>query len=204
MAPLVGGRRGTGRAADRAVHHLAGTASASRRTQGRRSPGRAAAHDAAAAGPAAHPGDAADDDERVLFGNQAMRGVLGAGLDRKRASSVLRNPDVLWAISEAREGRSADVPFSLPVPIERHFQAYAARISARRPPPRCCCMTSQWCAKASRCAPTSSPMPATNCARRWRPCRASSRPCAVPAKDDVAAREQFLDIMAVEAPACAG
>jgi two-component system phosphate regulon sensor histidine kinase PhoR len=70
-----------------------------------------------------------DDDERVLFVNRSMRDVLGPGLDRKRASSVLRNPDVLAAIAEARRGFATDVPFSLPVPIERHYQAYAARIS---------------------------------------------------------------------------
>jgi len=55
--------------------------------------------------------------------------VLGPGLDRKRASSVLRNPHVLGAIAEARRGFATNVPFSLPVPIERHYQAYAARIS---------------------------------------------------------------------------
>ena len=70
-----------------------------------------------------------DDDERVLFVNRSMRDVLGPGLDRKRASSVLRNPDVLAAIAEARRGFATNVPFSLPVPIERHYQAYAARIS---------------------------------------------------------------------------
>jgi two-component system phosphate regulon sensor histidine kinase PhoR len=70
-----------------------------------------------------------DEDERVLFVNRSMRDVLGPGLDRKRASSVLRNPDVLAAIAEARRGFATNVPFSLPVPIERHYQAYAARIS---------------------------------------------------------------------------
>jgi two-component system, OmpR family, phosphate regulon sensor histidine kinase PhoR len=70
-----------------------------------------------------------DDDERVLFVNRSMRDVLGPGLDRKRASSVLRNPDVLAAIAEARRGVATNVPFSLPVPIERYYQAYAARIS---------------------------------------------------------------------------
>jgi two-component system, OmpR family, phosphate regulon sensor histidine kinase PhoR len=74
-----------------------------------------------------------DDDERVLFVNYSMRDVLGPGLDRKRASSVLRNPDVLAAIGEARRGFSTNVPFSLPVPIERHFQAYVARTSVTPP-----------------------------------------------------------------------
>jgi len=72
-----------------------------------------------------------DEDERVLFVNHAMRDVLGPGLDRKRASSVLRNPEVLAAIAAAGRGETVDVPFTLPVPVERHFQAYAARISVQ-------------------------------------------------------------------------
>jgi two-component system phosphate regulon sensor histidine kinase PhoR len=74
-----------------------------------------------------------DGSERVLFVNQSMRDVLGPGLDRKRASAVLRNPDVLDAIAKAGGGESSDVPFTLPVPVERHFQAYAARISVAPP-----------------------------------------------------------------------
>jgi len=74
-----------------------------------------------------------DGTERVLFVNQSMRDVLGPGLDRKRASAVLRNPDVLAAIGEAAAGNAANVPFSLPVPVERHFQAYAARINVAPP-----------------------------------------------------------------------
>jgi two-component system phosphate regulon sensor histidine kinase PhoR len=74
-----------------------------------------------------------DGAERVLFVNQSMRDVLGPGLDRKRASAVLRNPDVLDAIAKASGGESSDVPFTLPVPVERHFQAYAARISVTPP-----------------------------------------------------------------------
>ena len=74
-----------------------------------------------------------DGAERVLFVNQSMRDVLGPGLDRKRASAVLRNPDVLEAIAGAVRGESSDVPFTLPVPVERHFQAYAARISVAPP-----------------------------------------------------------------------
>ena len=74
-----------------------------------------------------------DSAERVLFVNQSMRDVLGPGLDRKRASAVLRNPEVLEAIAGAGRGESSDVPFTLPVPVERHFQAYAARISVAPP-----------------------------------------------------------------------
>jgi two-component system phosphate regulon sensor histidine kinase PhoR len=62
-----------------------------------------------------------------------MRDVLGPGLDRKRASSVLRNPGVLAAIAQAGQGEPTNVPFTLPVPVERYFQAYAARISVQPP-----------------------------------------------------------------------
>ena len=121
------------------------------------------------------------------------------GLDRKRASSVLRNPDVLWAIAEAREGRSADVPFSLPVPIERHFQAYAARISATPPATALLLhdltvvrkseqMRADFIANASHELRT--PLAAVS---------GFIETLRGHAKDDEAARDQFLDIMAVEA-----
>jgi two-component system, OmpR family, phosphate regulon sensor histidine kinase PhoR len=140
-----------------------------------------------------------DHDERVLFVNHAMRGVLGPGLDRKRASSVLRNPDVLWAISESREGRSADVPFSLPVPIERHFQAHAARISVAPPVTALLLhdltvvrkseqMRADFIANASHELRT--PLAAVS---------GFIETLRGHAKDDEAARGQFLDIMAVEA-----
>ena len=74
-----------------------------------------------------------DGAERVLFVNQSMRDVLGPGLDRKRASAVLRNPEVLEAIAGAGRGESSNVPFTLPVPVERSFQAYAARLSVTPP-----------------------------------------------------------------------
>ncbi|MDB5734729.1 MAG: hypothetical protein JWN16_1366 [Alphaproteobacteria bacterium] len=74
-----------------------------------------------------------DAGEWVLFANQSMRDVLGPGLDRKRASAVLRNPEVLGAIAGAGQGESSNVPFTLPVPVERYFQAYAARISTQPP-----------------------------------------------------------------------
>ena len=74
-----------------------------------------------------------DGNKRVLFVNQSMRDVLGPGLDRKRASAVLRNPEVLEAIAGAGRGESSNVPFTLPVPVERYFQAYAARISVTPP-----------------------------------------------------------------------
>ncbi len=74
-----------------------------------------------------------DAGQRVLFVNQWMRNLLGQGLERKHVSAVLRNPDVLAAIDEANDGGQANVPFTLPVPIERHFQAYTTRIHTAPP-----------------------------------------------------------------------
>ena len=67
-----------------------------------------------------------DDDERVLFVNHPMRDVWAPGLDRKRVSSVLRNPDVLEAIAQTGRRRAGQCAFTLPVPIERHYEAYIA------------------------------------------------------------------------------
>lgn len=140
-----------------------------------------------------------DDDEQVLFVNEAMRGVLGAGLDRKRASSVLRNPDVLWAIDEARQGRSADVPFSLPVPIERHFQAYAARIAVK---PSITAVLLHDLTVVRKSEQMRADFIANASHELRTPLAAVSgfiETLRGHARDDVAARDQFLDIMAVEA-----
>lgn len=140
-----------------------------------------------------------DDEERVLFVNQSMRDVLGPGLDRKRASSILRNPDVLAAVAQARGGFATNVPFSLPVPIERHFQAYAARISVSPPVTalllhdltvvrRSEQMRADFIANASHELRT--PLAAVS---------GFIETLRGHARNDEVARDQFLDIMGVEA-----
>ena len=75
-----------------------------------------------------------DSGERVLFVNEPMRALLGPGVERKHVSAVLRNPVVLEAIGHTvRDGEPANVQFILPVPIERHYEAYTARVSATPP-----------------------------------------------------------------------
>jgi two-component system phosphate regulon sensor histidine kinase PhoR len=139
-----------------------------------------------------------DDHERVLFVNHSMRDVLGPGLDRKRASSVLRNPDVLAAIAGAGQGEPSNVPFTLPVPVERHFQAYAARISVTPPVTvlllhdltvvkRSEQMRADFVANASHELRT--PLAAVT---------GFIETLRGHAKDDANAREQFLEIMAAE------
>jgi two-component system phosphate regulon sensor histidine kinase PhoR len=139
-----------------------------------------------------------DDDERVLFVNRSMRDVLGPGLDRKRASSVLRNPDVLQAIAQARRGSSINVPFSLPVPIERHYQAYAARISVS---PSITALLLHDLTVVKRSEQLRADFIANASHELRTPLAAVSgfiETLRGHAKEDETVRDQFLDIMAVE------
>jgi len=66
---------------------------------------------------------------RVVFANKAMRDVVGTDTQRKPVSSVLRTPAVLNAIERTiATGEPTSVAFSIPVPVERHYQAYATRM----------------------------------------------------------------------------
>jgi len=70
-----------------------------------------------------------DHSGRVLFANAPMRAVVGVGAEGKHVSAILRTPSVLEAIQRAtRTGESSSVEFSFRVPVERHFEAYAARL----------------------------------------------------------------------------
>jgi two-component system, OmpR family, phosphate regulon sensor histidine kinase PhoR len=65
---------------------------------------------------------------RVMLANKAMRGVIGVHAERKHVSALLRTPAVLEAIRRTSEtGESASVEFSLPVPVQRNYQATVAR-----------------------------------------------------------------------------
>jgi two-component system phosphate regulon sensor histidine kinase PhoR len=71
-----------------------------------------------------------DESSKVLFVNESMRGVVGPSVEKKPISAVLRNPDALNAISQTiADGEPATAQFTLPVPIERHYEAYCARVS---------------------------------------------------------------------------
>ena len=73
-----------------------------------------------------------DGDERVLLVNDSMRALVGAQVERKHVSAVLRNPAVLTAIDQTtHDGEPATVQFTLPVPIERHYQVYHAWVRRR-------------------------------------------------------------------------
>jgi two-component system phosphate regulon sensor histidine kinase PhoR len=71
-----------------------------------------------------------DGASRVLFVNAPMRAVVGPSVEKKPISAVLRNPEVLNAIAQTTEdGEPTIAQFTLPVPIERHYEAYSARVS---------------------------------------------------------------------------
>ena len=140
-----------------------------------------------------------DEDQRVLFVNQWMRALLGPGQERKHVSAVLRNPEVLAAVATAAGGGQANVPFTVPVPIERHFQAYATRIHVDPPVTalllhdltairRSEQMRADFIANASHELRT--PLAAVS---------GFIDTLRGHAKEDQTAREQFLDIMSIEA-----
>jgi two-component system, OmpR family, phosphate regulon sensor histidine kinase PhoR len=73
-------------------------------------------------------------DGRVVFANRAMRTVVGVDTDRKHVSALLRTPSVLEAIAmTAAQGEATTVEFSIPVPVERYYQAYVSRTASDPP-----------------------------------------------------------------------
>jgi len=70
-----------------------------------------------------------DGNARVLLTNGDMQMALGQALERKHLSAVLRNPAVLDAVETAlRTGEGGNVPFTITGLVERHYEAYTARI----------------------------------------------------------------------------
>ena len=75
-----------------------------------------------------------DGASRILFVNEPMRALIGASVEKKPISTVLRNPDALNAISQTTaDGEPATAQFTVAVPIEQHYEAYSARVSADPP-----------------------------------------------------------------------
>jgi two-component system, OmpR family, phosphate regulon sensor histidine kinase PhoR len=112
---------------------------------------------------------------------------------------VLRNPDVLAAIAEARRGIATNVPFSLPVPIERHYQAYAARISVS---PSVTALLLHDLTVVKRSEQLRADFIANASHELRTPLAAVSgfiETLRGHAREDEVARSQFLDIMSVEA-----
>ena len=73
-----------------------------------------------------------DQGGRVLFANSAMYTVIGIGPENKHISQLLRTPVLLEAVAQTTaSGTDSSVEFIVPVPVERHYQAYIARMSER-------------------------------------------------------------------------
>jgi two-component system phosphate regulon sensor histidine kinase PhoR len=71
-----------------------------------------------------------DESFRILFVNAPMLAVVGPEVEKKPLSTVLRNPEVLAAIEQtAADGEPVIAQFTMAVPIERHYEAYSARVS---------------------------------------------------------------------------
>src|SRR5579862_8979349 len=66
-----------------------------------------------------------DESNRIVLANNAMRAFVGTDANNKHVSAVVRTPALLEAIE--RTGTTAQpqsVEFSLPVPLEQHYQAH--------------------------------------------------------------------------------
>ena len=73
-----------------------------------------------------------DSTDRVVFANPATHSLIRSDATGKRLSSVLRTPELLESIERVHSGDSAEtVAFTIPVPIERHFEAHVSRASAQ-------------------------------------------------------------------------
>jgi two-component system phosphate regulon sensor histidine kinase PhoR len=65
---------------------------------------------------------------RVVFANRAAEAIVSADSERKHISAVLRTPELLEAVERTLEGAEGEtVAFSIPVPVQRHYQASIAR-----------------------------------------------------------------------------
>ncbi len=141
-----------------------------------------------------------DESGRVLFANSAMYTVIGVGPEKKHVSLLLRTPSVLTAIEQtSASGEASSFEFTVPVPVERTYQAYVARMTSEPPVTslllhdltaikRTEQMRADFVANASHELRT--PLAAVS---------GFIDTLKGHARDDVQARDRFLDIMSVEA-----
>ncbi len=137
---------------------------------------------------------------RVMFANAAMRGIIGVDPEKKHISSLLRTPSVLDAIRETAEtGEPSSVEFTFLVPVQRHYQAYAARIGSD---PAVTILLLHDLTGMKRAEQMRADFVANASHELRTPLAALSGFIATlqgHARDDPEAREQFLDIMTIEA-----
>ncbi|MEI9991329.1 MAG: ATP-binding protein [Rhizomicrobium sp.] len=141
-----------------------------------------------------------DEGGRVLFANSAMQTVIGIGPENKHISLLLRTPSVLEAVSHTTaSGEDSSVEFIIPVPVERHYQAYVRRLSSQ-PPVTTLLLHDLTAAKRTEQMRADFVANASHELRT--PLAAVSGfidTLKGHARDDAQARDRFLDIMSVEA-----
>jgi two-component system phosphate regulon sensor histidine kinase PhoR len=141
-----------------------------------------------------------DTASRVLFANRAMREMIGVGAEGKHVSSLLRTPSVLEALARtSASGEAGEVEFTFRVPVERHYQAYTARIGGD---PVITTLLLHDLTAIKRAEQLRADFVANASHELRTPLAAVTgfiETLKGPAKDDTAAREKFLDIMGVEA-----
>ncbi|MBU6297852.1 MAG: PAS domain-containing protein [Alphaproteobacteria bacterium] len=137
---------------------------------------------------------------RVLFANRAMREVIGVGVERKHVSSLLRTPSVLEALARtSATGEAASVEFVFRVPVERHYQAYTARVGSN---PVVTTLLLHDLTSVKRAEQMRADFVANASHELRTPLAAVTgfiETLKGPARDDPVARVKFLDIMRVEA-----
>jgi two-component system phosphate regulon sensor histidine kinase PhoR len=139
----------------------------------------------------------------VLFANRASEILLGAGAERKHFSAVLRTPSVLEAVDRvAAGGETETVAFSFLVPVERHYEAFVARVGSKGAPDAGLVLVQLHDLTAMRRAEQMRADFVANASHELRtPLAAVSGfidTLRGHAKDDAGARTKFLDIMSVE------
>jgi two-component system phosphate regulon sensor histidine kinase PhoR len=139
----------------------------------------------------------------VVFANRASQALLGATIERKHISAVLRTPSVLEAVDRVIAGGEGEtVAFSFLVPVERHYEAFVTRASRESSPARGLVLIQLHDFTAVRRAEQMRADFVANASHELR------TPLAAVggfidtlrghAKDDAEARTRFLEIMSVE------
>ncbi|MGB8600795.1 MAG: ATP-binding protein [Rhizomicrobium sp.] len=137
---------------------------------------------------------------KALFANRAMREIVGTTVEHKHVSALLRMPSVLEALAHtARTGEPVLVEFSIRVPVERYFQAHAAIVGLD---PSAIVLLLHDLTALKRAEQTRVDFVANASHELRTPLAAVTgfiETLKGPARDDVEARDTFLDIMLVEA-----
>lgn len=141
-----------------------------------------------------------DESNRVVLANTAMRALVGTEANNKNVSAVLRTPALLEAIERSPSiGQPQSIAFSLPVPLEQHYQAH---VMCTEHTPRLTAVLLHNVTAMVRAQEARSDFIANASHELRTPLAALSGfidTLRGHARDDEEARERFLDIMSGEA-----